>query len=200
MFPEPIEITVPLHVVVERRRNHFAALSCLPRGPSQRTMRPAPLYILTWTSVLFSVFIFVMSVLDLGLWMNMSAAVSSTLYHIAVLVLSARSPEVPRYGIFTSMATAGCASILVFAWFAALAMTILALAIGRENFPGPPPLVPMAFPVHVALIALTAAQLFIIIGITRLSGYPHILPRAQSAFQRRIALRPLSSHRRFLNV
>ncbi|KAJ7099288.1 hypothetical protein B0H15DRAFT_542029 [Mycena belliarum] len=141
-----------------------------------------------------------MSVLDLGLWMNMSAAVATTLYHIAVLSLSARAPDVPPRAIFTSITTAGCASLLVFAWFAALAMTILVLVIGRDAFPGPPPLVEMNFPFHATLVGLTGAELLVMVAITRLSGYPHAPSRAQAAFQRRIALRPLRSTRRPLSV
>ncbi|KAJ7481332.1 hypothetical protein B0H11DRAFT_1224943 [Mycena galericulata] len=116
----------------------------------QRRMRPTPLYILTWTSLVFSVFILVTSVLDLGLWMNMSAAVATIVYHIAVLVLSVRAHDVGRFTIFTSMPTANCASILVFAWIAGTGMTVLALVIGRDEFPGPPPLVELPFPVHSA--------------------------------------------------
>ncbi|KAJ6580395.1 hypothetical protein DFH09DRAFT_294463 [Mycena vulgaris] len=163
-------------------------------------MRPSLLYILTWTSLVFSLLVFVMSILDLSLWMNTSAAVATTLYHIAVLVLSARSPDVPARAVFTSITTAGCASILVFAWFVASAMTVLALVIDRDLFPGPPPLIPMAFPFHVAQVALTGAELLLIAVIARLSGYPHVPSRAQSAFQRRITLRPSSSARRLLSV
>jgi len=163
-------------------------------------MRPSPLYVLTWTSLVLSVLVFVTSVIDLGLWMNMSAAGATTLYHIAVLVLSARTRDVPTHGIYTSIPTAGCASILVFAWFAAFAMTVLALVIGRDQFPGPPPLIEMAFPYHAAQVALTGLEMVLMGVITRLSGYPHVASRPQSAFQQRIALRPSSSARRLLAV
>ncbi|KAJ7146927.1 hypothetical protein C8R44DRAFT_20488 [Mycena epipterygia] len=158
-------------------------------------MRPTSLYLLTWTSLLFSVAIFVMSVLDLGLWMNMSAAAASALYHIAVLVISARTRDVSPRAIFTSIPTAGCAAVLIFAWLAAFAMTILAFVVGRDEFPGPPPLIAMAFPFHVAQGVLTGVETFVMLAIARLSGYPHAPSHARSAFQRRIALRPLSSAR-----
>ncbi|KAJ6589717.1 hypothetical protein B0H19DRAFT_241397 [Mycena capillaripes] len=163
-------------------------------------MHPTPLYILTWTSLLFSLLIFVTSVVDLGLWMNMSAGGVTIIYHILVLILSARSQDVPAYDIYKSIPTAGCASILVFAWLVALAMTILALVIGRENFPGPPPLIQMAFPVHVALGVLTGVEMMLVILIARLSGFPHVPTRAQTALQRRISMRPASAARRLLSV
>jgi len=163
-------------------------------------MHPAPLYILTHISLFFSLAIFVTSVLDLGLWMNMSAAGATAIYHVAILVLSARTRDVGRFAIFTSISTAGCASILVFAWLAGFAVTILALVIGRDQFPGPPPLVEMPFPVHIAQGALTGVEMFMMVAIAKLSGYPHVPMRAQSAFQRRISLRPSSSTRRLLSV
>jgi hypothetical protein len=78
--------------------------------------------------------------------------------------------------------------------FVAFAMTILPLAIGRENFPGPPPLIEMAFPVHIALSALTGVELIVV------SGYPHVPTRAQSALQQRLALRPSMAARSLLGV
>jgi hypothetical protein len=172
--------------------------------PGHRPARPTPLYIFTWTSLVFSVLIFVGSVLDLGLWMNMSAAVATTIYHIGVLVLSSRSPDVPPGDIFTSISTAGCAAILIFAWLAAFAMTILALVVGRDEFPGPPPLIEMAFPIHVALGALTGLELVLVIIIARLSGFSAAFLAApaggKSALQRRIEMRPSTSARRLLGV
>ncbi|KAJ7776325.1 hypothetical protein B0H16DRAFT_1005115 [Mycena metata] len=170
-----------------------------PYGSSQRRSRPNALYLCTWTSLLLSLLILVTSIVDLGLWMNMSAAAATLVYHIAVLILSSRTPEVPSYHIFTSVPTAGCASILVFAWIAGLAMTVLALVIGRDEFPGPPPLIRMAFPVHVALAALTGVELLLMVVIARLSG-PISSTRAQSALQRRLLLRPASAARRLLSV
>jgi hypothetical protein len=79
-------------------------------------------------------------------------------------------------------------------------MTILPLAIGRENFPGPPPLIEMAFPVHVTLSALTGVELLLMIVIARLSDYPHVPTRAQSALQQRLALRPSMAARSLLGV
>ncbi|KAJ7309438.1 hypothetical protein DFH08DRAFT_899337 [Mycena albidolilacea] len=170
----------------------------LPGGGTAH--RPTPLYIFTWTSLLLSVLIVVASVVDLGLWMNMSAGAASTLYHLAVIVVSARTQDVAPYDILTSVPTRGCASLLVFAWLVGFAMTILPLAIGRENFPGPPPLIEMAFPVHVALSALTGIELLLMIVIARLSGYPHVPTRTQSALQQRLALRPSMAARSLLGV
>jgi len=170
------------------------------RGHAQRGIHPTSLYIFTWTSLLLSILIFVASVVDLGLWMNMSAGAATAIYHVAVIVISARTPDVASYDIFTSVPTAGCASILVFAWIAAFAMTTLALVIGRVNFPGPPPLIQMAFPVHVALGALTGIELLLVIVIAKLSGQPHVPTRAQSAFQQRISIRPSVAARRLLSV
>ncbi|KAJ6451782.1 hypothetical protein C8R45DRAFT_1041656 [Mycena sanguinolenta] len=157
---------------------------------TQHKFHPTPLYIFTWTSLLFSVLIFVASIVDLGLWMNMSAGAATIIYHIAVIVVSARTSGIPAYDIITSVPTAGCASLLVFAWLAGFAMTILALAIGRQNFPGPPPLIDMAFPVHVTLSALTGLELLLMVVIARLSGFPRTQTRAQSALQQRLSLRP----------
>ncbi|KAJ7164337.1 hypothetical protein C8R46DRAFT_311238 [Mycena filopes] len=171
-----------------------------PYGFSQRRTRPTPLYLFTLTSLLISLLILVTSIVDLGLWMNMSAAGATLVYHIAVLVLSSRTPDVPPYEIFTSVPTAGCASILVFAWIAGLAMTVLALVIGRDSFPGPPPLIEMTFPVHVALAALTGVELLMMVAIARLSNPAAAASRAQSALTRRLLLRPSSSARRLLNL
>ncbi|KAJ7779332.1 hypothetical protein DFH07DRAFT_765622 [Mycena maculata] len=167
-------------------------------------MRPTPLYLLTWTSLLFSLLIFITGVLDLGLWMNMSAAGATILYHLAVLIISARTRDLKPLAIFTSIPTAGCASILVFGWLAALAMTILVLVIGRDGFPGPPPLVSMPFPVHVAQATLTGVETAMMVIIAKLSGYPHVTirhdpTRAQFALQQRISLHP-SSTRRLLAI
>ncbi|KAF8149296.1 hypothetical protein K438DRAFT_2086768 [Mycena galopus ATCC 62051] len=59
----------------------------LGNGTAQHKIRPTPLYVFTWTSLLFSVLILVASILDLGLWMNMSAAAASIVYHVAVISL-----------------------------------------------------------------------------------------------------------------
>ncbi|KAF8149300.1 hypothetical protein K438DRAFT_1866519 [Mycena galopus ATCC 62051] len=172
----------------------------LGNGTAQHKIRPTPLYVFTWTSLLFSVLILVASIVDLGLWMNMSAAAASIVYHVAVITVSARTQGVPAYDILTSVPTAGCASLLVFAWFVAFVMTILALVIGRPNFPGPPPLIVMAFPVHVTLGVLTGVQLMLMIVIARLSGYPraHAPTRAQSTLQQRISIRPSLAGRSLL--
>ncbi|KAJ7104820.1 hypothetical protein C8R44DRAFT_807129 [Mycena epipterygia] len=138
-----------------------------------------------------------MSILDLGLWMNMSAAVVTALYHIAVLVLSARTHDLPPYAILTSVPTAGCASVLVFAWLAAFALTLLAPVVGRDSFPGPPPLIDMAVPFEVALGVLTGVEMVLVVVIARLSAYPHPVALESS---RRIMLRPSSSTRRLLSV
>ncbi|KAJ7110844.1 hypothetical protein C8R44DRAFT_799652 [Mycena epipterygia] len=137
-----------------------------------------------------------MSILDLGLWMNVSAAVVTALYHIAVLVLSARTHDLPPYAILTSVPTTGCA-VLVFAWLAAFALTLLAPAIGRDSFPGPPPLIDMAVPFEVALGVLTGVEMLVVVVIARLSAYPHPVAPESS---RRIALRPSLSTRRLLSV
>ncbi|KAJ6504154.1 hypothetical protein C8R47DRAFT_1210243 [Mycena vitilis] len=169
-------------------------------------MFPTPLYVLTWISLLLSTLIFVTSIIDLGLWMNMSAGGVTVLYHLAVLVLSFRAPSVAPYDILASVPTAGCASLLVFAWLAAFAMTTLALVIGRDNFPGPPPLIPMAFPVHVSLGALTGVETVLVGVVARLSGVgvgdgeTGVSMRARGALQRRIGMRPASAARRLLSV
>ncbi|KAF7349612.1 hypothetical protein MSAN_01686900 [Mycena sanguinolenta] len=169
-------------------------------GFTQHKFHPTPLYIFTWTSLLFSVLIFVASILDLGLWMNMSAGAATIVYHVAVIVVSARTQGVPAYDILTSVPTAGCASLLVFAWLVGFAMTVLALVIGRINFPGPPPLIQMTFPVHVALGALTGVELLLMVVIARLSGFPRAQTRAQAALQQRLSLRPSLAGRTLLGV
>nr|GAT44608.1 predicted protein [Mycena chlorophos] len=127
----------------------------LPRKP----LRLSPLYLLTWLSISLSGVIFVSGILDLGLWMALSASLVTLLYHAAVLFLSARTPDLAPGTLITNFSTAGCAAILVFAWIAGFAMTLLALLVGRENFPGPPPLIQMTFPVHFMLVVLSGVEL-----------------------------------------
>ncbi|KAJ7110854.1 hypothetical protein C8R44DRAFT_985587 [Mycena epipterygia] len=127
-----------------------------------------------------------MNILDLGLWMNISAAVVTALYRIAVLVLSARTRDLPPYAILTSVPTAGCASVLVFAWLAAFALTLLV------PVAAPPPLIDMAVPFEVALGVLTGVEMLVVVVITRLSAYPHPVAPESS---RLIALRPSSTRR-----
>ncbi|KAJ6622092.1 hypothetical protein B0H10DRAFT_931898 [Mycena sp. CBHHK59/15] len=159
-------------------------------------MRPTRLFILTWTSLVLSALIFIMSILDLALWMNTSAAAVTVIYHICVIVLSARANDVTKFSIFTSIPSAGCASILVLAWIAAFAMTILAMVLGRDMFPGPVPLIPEAFrSFHIAQIVLTGVETLLMVAVAKLSGYPHTPSRARSALEVRIALGPLSSSR-----
>ncbi|KAJ7624393.1 hypothetical protein FB45DRAFT_869329 [Roridomyces roridus] len=136
-------------------------------------MRPTPLYLLTWASLLLCLFIFVTGLLDLGLWLNISASLATTFYHITVLFISLRSPEVRRHAIFTSIPTAGCASILVFSWLVGFAMTILVIVLGRDSFPGPKPLVSLPFPLHVVQGTLTGVEMVVMIAVARLSRYPH---------------------------
>ncbi|KAJ7246876.1 hypothetical protein B0H12DRAFT_749755 [Mycena haematopus] len=172
----------------------------LANGTTHAKFHPTPLYILTWTSLIFAVLICVAGIVDLGLWMNLSAGAATIVYHVAVIVVSARTPGVPAHDIITSVPTAGCASLLVFAWVVGFAMTILALVIGRANLAGPPPLIEMTFPVHVTLGALTGVELLLMIVIARLSGYPRVQTRAQSALQQRISIRPSLAGRSLLGV
>ncbi|KAJ7055775.1 hypothetical protein C8F01DRAFT_1157659 [Mycena amicta] len=168
----------------------------LGRYSSQRKVRPSPLYLLTWSSLALSGIVFVSGILDLGLWMALSAALVTILYHTAVLIISSRSPELPRAHILTSVSTAGCAAILVFAWIAGFSMTVLALIVGRDNFPGPAPLITMAFPVHVMLCVLTGVELVVMVVVARLSGHMlSWLRPPSSVFQRRLSIRPANTRR-----
>ncbi|KAJ7829614.1 hypothetical protein B0H13DRAFT_2435245, partial [Mycena leptocephala] len=87
-----------------------------------------------------------------------------------------RSPDVSPGDVFTSISTADCAAILIFALLAAFAMTILALVVGRDEFPGPPPLIEMAFPIHVALVALTGLELVLVIVVIALQRHIEMCP------------------------
>jgi hypothetical protein len=53
---------------------------------------------------------------------------------------------------------------------------------------------------HVALSALTGVELLLMIVIARLSGYPQVPTRTQSALQQRLALRPSMAARSLLGV
>ncbi|KAF7319218.1 hypothetical protein HMN09_00259100 [Mycena chlorophos] len=182
--------------------------------PQRKPLRLSPLYLLTWLSISLSGVIFVSGILDLGLWMALSASLVTLLYHAAVLFLSARTPDLAPGTLITNFSTAGCAAILVFAWIAGFAMTLLALLVGRENFPGPPPLIQMTFPVHFMLVVLSGIELAVMGFVARLSGHTlQLLFRdstgghgstdrtGRSMFGRSFMMRPLGqSARRVLSV
>ncbi|KAJ7110851.1 hypothetical protein C8R44DRAFT_883320 [Mycena epipterygia] len=74
---------------------------------------------------------------------------------------------------------------------------LLAPAIGRDSFLGPPPLIDMAVPFEVALGVLTGVEMLVVVVIARLSPYPHLVAPESSG---RIALRTSSSTRRLFSV
>lgn len=118
------------------------------------------LFVLTLCSALTAIAIFALALVDTGLWMNISTSIVTIIYHITVVSISTNPKGV--YVIHTSIASAGCASLLVIAWLATFIITVLLATIANR---------PLGVSARVDIIhcGLAGAEMGMMCGIAVLS-------------------------------
>ncbi|KIL70215.1 hypothetical protein M378DRAFT_609815 [Amanita muscaria Koide BX008] len=95
-----------------------------------------PLFILTCVSLLFSLILFILSMLDLGylsMWMNPTMALITIIFHVTVLVLS-RKRAAHDSTFFSAVVV--CAYLLGVVWFVAFILTNIVAAVKSDRFFG----------------------------------------------------------------